>query len=118
MSDKFVGKLIKLEIDGREYRMKSPPSKHIPKLLTLQGKDMNRLSEEDWEIVRSASFDAIKRANTDWTGEEIDEFITENFLEISSKLPVVMGWITEEELNQAIGENKETKKKVQPSPQD
>jgi len=112
MSDKFVGKVIKIEIDGREYRMKSPPSKHIPKLLTLQGKDMTNLVAEDWEIIRAAVFDAIKRANSDWDDENIDEFIVENFMDIASKLPVVMGWVTEEELK-TVG-----KKKAQPSPQD
>ena len=111
MSDKFVGKVIKIEIDGREYRMKSPPSKHIPKLMTLQGKDMTNLVADDWEIIRAAVFDAIKRANPDWDEETTDEFIVENFMELGAKLPVVMGWVTEDELTKA-------KKKVIPSQQD
>jgi len=95
MSDRFVGKVIKIEIDGKEYRMKSPPSKHIPRIMTLQGKEIEGFDANDWEIVRAALFDAIRKANQEWSDDEIDEFISENFLLLASKLPIVMGWATE-----------------------
>lgn len=80
--------------------------------MTLQGKDFTKLGEDEWEIMRAATFDSIKRGNPDWDDNEIDEFIVENFMELVPKLPIVMGWVTEEEMKE-VG-----KKKAQPSQQE
>ncbi len=96
--DRFVGKVVKFDIDGHEYKLKSPPARVIPKFLSLQGKNPENFGEGEWEILTNTIVEAVKRTYPEWSEEEIDDFVVQNMLILQEKLPIAMGWMTETEI--------------------
>jgi hypothetical protein len=96
-----VGKVAFFKVGNVEYKLKSPPAKVIPKLLSLQGKETKDFTEADWDKVISVLTEAVKRTYPEWSQEEVDDFVVNNMPILQENLVVAMGWMSEEDLEKA-----------------
>ena len=103
--ERFVGKAVEFKIGDTTYKMKCPAAKMIPKIIYLQNKypnpnDWKNVTEEDFEKIVKVIENAIQRTYRDWTEDERDDFITQNFGILMRNLPLTLG-VTEEQLEKA-----------------
>ena len=104
MTEDFVGKKVEFEIGDKEYKLKCPSAKMIPKLLYLQnkysGRNFSEITEEDIEKFIRVIEDCVRRTYPNWSEESRDDFVVQNFNVLMEKLPLTMG-ATEEQIKEA-----------------
>lgn len=98
--DRFVGKEVSFEIDGKEYKLKSPPAKVLPKLFALQGKKMGQFGENEWEAIIAVVRESVARSYPDWDEGTVDDFVVQNLNTLAEKIPIMLGWATEKQLEE------------------
>lgn len=100
--DRFVGKAVEFKIGETTYKMRCPSAKMLPKLIWLQQKYSSNqtMTEEDFEKIVRIIEDCIRRTYPDWTEDERDDFVVQNFGILQEKLPLTLG-LTEKEIEEA-----------------
>lgn len=98
--DRFVGKEVSFTIDGKEYRLKSPPTKVLPKLFAVQGKKMESFGETEWEAIITVIRESVLKSYPEWDEQAVDDFVVQNLNTLAEKIPLLLGWATEKQLEE------------------
>ena len=111
--DRFIGKPVEFKIGDTTYKMKCPSAKMLPKLMYIWSKKSQTLIEEDYEKMVDVIQNAVKRTYKDWSEDEIDDFVTQNFNLLMEKLPLTLG-VSEAEIENVKNrvDNENTKPKA------
>jgi len=97
---KYLG-FMKVKVDEEEIEIK-PTLRHKQKLLGIQQKAKQGLSEEDWNKQHQVFKDILKTAGGEWADaeeEEIDAFLIKHDMTFMMALYVGFGWATEEDIS-------------------
>jgi hypothetical protein len=93
--------------EGEDFTLRTPPAITIAKITSIQSKDPKNWGEKETIILTEIEKDIVKRSYPEWSEEDVDGFVALYFNQILAKLPVIMGWKTEEEIEKAIKEQEE-----------
>jgi len=89
--------------DGNEYELKPPKARFISKVMVLQNKGNPKSWEEsDWGNFIDVFDNILEKSYPEWDEDTRTSFILENFQGLDAKLPVIMGMVTEEQLDAAL----------------
>jgi hypothetical protein len=88
--------------EGEDFTLKTPPAVAIAKLTSIQTKDPKDWEEKEITSLTEIEKEIVKRSYPDWPEEDVDGFVALYFNLILAKLPVIMGWMTEEEAEKSL----------------
>jgi hypothetical protein len=91
-------------VDGKIYKLKTPPSKVLPNLGVLMKKNPQEYTEEDLEKLRKILSSLLEKSFPKWPEENRDEFLVLNYGNLQLFLPVVLGWISKDKYKEIKNE--------------
>ena len=99
--------------EGEDFTLKTPPAVVIAKLASIQTKDAKNWGEKEMTSLTEIEKEIVKRSYPDWSEDDVDGFVALHFNLILTKLPVIMGWMTEEEAEKSLKKTEEKLKNQQ-----
>lgn len=93
--------------EGEDFTLRTPPAITIAKITSIQTKDPKDWGEKEIAALTEVEKDIVKASYPEWSDEDIDGFVSLYFSQILAKLPVIMGWMTEEEAEKSLKKTEE-----------
>jgi len=106
MMSRFERKTV-IKGEGEDFTLKTPPAIAIAKITSIQSKKPEDWGEKEVTTLTEIEKEIVKRSYPDWSDEDVDGFVALYFNQILAKLPIIMGWMTEEEAEKALKKTEE-----------